>query len=166
MNSTVHFKRRAVGCKWVQWLGAFWSWGHKLCLNHQQRPLIPVRDTSLWFRSPAQHRPSSEHTQTNMHMHTYVNLQHYYRVSGEVIVLLLLQHGLNSRQIWPQLVLLHFCFAGSSLNPTLTTWMVVTRGAALTPATRIKCHSGPYAVMQLLIGITVSYESWGSLMDG
>lgn len=62
MNSVVHFKGRAVGYKWVRWLGAFWSWGHELCLNRQQRPLIPVRDTSLWFWSPAQHRPSSEHT--------------------------------------------------------------------------------------------------------
>lgn len=39
------------------------------------------------------------HTQTNTYMHTYVSLQYYYRVSGEVIILLLLQHGLNSRQI-------------------------------------------------------------------
>lgn len=38
------------------------------------------------------------------------------------------------------------------------------RGAALPPATYIKCHSGPYAVMQLLMGIAVSCESRGSLM--
>lgn len=67
------------------------------------------------------------HTQTNTYMHTYVSLQYYYRISGEVIILLLLQHGLNSRQIWPELVLLHFCSIGSSLNPALATWMGDTK---------------------------------------
>lgn len=39
------------------------------------------------------------------------------------------------------------------------------RGAALAPATYIECHSGPCAVMQLLMGIAVSCESRGSLME-
>lgn len=50
-------------------------------------------------------------------------------------VLFLLQHWLNSRQIWPRLVLLHFCSIGSSLNPASTTWM----GDAKRSCTR-SCH--------------------------
>lgn len=101
-----------VGCKWVRWLGAFWSRGWRLCLNHQQGPFFPVKDTSLWFGR-----------RLNRQIHTYINLKCYYRLSGEVIVLLLLQHSFNSGQIWPEPVPLYFYPIGSSPNPALTTLM-------------------------------------------
>lgn len=140
--------------------GPFEAGGRGLCLNRQQRPLFPVKDTSLWFRSQAQRTLTNKYT----HMHTYVSLQHSYSVSGEVAVLFLLQHCLNSRQIWPQLLLLHSCSIGSSLNSALATWMGDTKRSCTH-----SCHMHHMSLRSICChaasGITVSCKSWGSLME-
>lgn len=167
MNGVVHINWHAPlavsGCD--DWR-PFEAGGYGLSLNHQQRPLSPVKDTSLWFPSQARYRPSSVYTCKQTH--TWTHMLAFGTITG-------------FRGRW-----LYYCCCNTALiqgrsdpSPFYSTsapldqililprpheWST-QRGAALTPATCIKCHSGPYAVMQLLMGITVSYESWGSLME-
>lgn len=150
----------AVGCKWVRWLGAFWSWGRELCLNRQQKPLFSVKDTSLWF-SCSLDTGQAQHTQTNAHIRYPSVVFQDWVVGGWGGWLY--YSCCNTDLIQGRSDPSSFFSTSAPLDHVLILhspheWET-QRGAALTPATCITCHSGPYAVMQLMMGIAASYKS-------
>lgn len=153
MDSVVHIKWHAPlalsGCD--DW-GPFWSWGRELCLNRQQRPLFSVKDTSLWFGRSLGTGQAHTHTHT-LSFSSIIGFWGrwlYYSCCNTDLIQGRSDPGSfsSTSALLDQVLIL----------PPPHEWET-QRGAALAPATYIKCHSGPYAVMQLMMGIGVSYES-------
>lgn len=129
MNGVVHINWHAPlaisGCD--DW-GPFEAGGHGLSSNRRQRPLSPVKDTSLRFPSQARRRPGSAYackqTHTRAHMLAFGTITGF---RGRWLYYCCCNTALIQGRSDPSPLPLHFGSAGSNPNPARATWMVDTK---------------------------------------